>query len=56
MNIVSTDFPSSLSKGPLKHGFLEIYLTMFFGGGISGNISAMRVMLFWQMFKDSYRF
>ena len=39
------------SKGSLKHGFLDIYLTMFFGAGISRNTSAMRVIFFLQMFK-----
>ena len=48
---VSTHFPCCLSKGPLKEGFLKIYLTMFFGAGISRNTSAMRVIFFWQMFK-----
>ena len=45
-NIVSTDLPCSLSKGPLKHGFLDIYLTVFFGDGISGITSAVRVFFF----------
>ena len=35
-----------LSKGPLKDGFLDIYLTIFFGAGVSGNTSAMRVIFF----------
>ena len=40
-----------LCKGSLKHGFLDIYLNIFFGASISGNTSAMRVIFFWQMFK-----
>ena len=35
----------------VEHGFLDIYLTMFFGAGISGNTSAMRVILFRELFK-----
>ena len=42
-------FACSLSKDPLKQGFLEIYLTILFGGVICRNILAMRVILFWQM-------
>ena len=53
---VSTHLPCCLSKGPLKHGFLDIYLTIFFGAGISGNTTAMRVIFFQQMFKIEYRF
>ena len=36
--------------GPLKDGFLDIYLTMYLGAGISGNTSATRVIYFCQMF------
>ena len=32
--------------GPLKHVFLDIHLTKFFGAGISGNTSAVRVSFF----------
>ena len=32
------------SKGPLKHGFLDIYLSIFSGAGISENRSATRVI------------
>ena len=39
-----------ICHGPLKHSFLDKYLTTFFGAGISGNTSAMRVSFFWQMF------
>ena len=44
-------FAMCLSKDPLKHGFLDIYLAMFFVAGISADTSAMRVIFFWQMFK-----
>ena len=44
-------FRRCLCKDPLKHGFLDIYLTIFFGAGISGNTSAMDVIFIWQMFK-----
>ena len=44
--LVPTDFLYSLSKGRLKHGFLDIYLTMFFGAVSSGNTSAMTVIFF----------
>ena len=40
-----------LSKDPLKHGFLVIYLTIFLGAGISRNTSATRVIFCWQMLK-----
>ena len=40
-----------LSKAPLKHGFLDIYLNIFFRAGISRNTSAGKVIVFWQMFK-----
>ena len=38
-------------KGPLEHGFLDIHLSIFSGASIYENTSAMRVILFWQMFK-----
>ena len=38
--------PRCFSKSPLKHGLLDIYLTMFFGAGISGDASAMGVIFF----------
>ena len=40
-----------LSKGPLKHDFLDIYLTIIFGAGKSGNTSATRIILILKMFK-----
>ena len=48
--------PCSLSKSPLKHGFLDIYLTMFFGAGISRNTSAMRVIFFGKCLKFNIDF
>ena len=33
-------------KGPLKDGLLDIYLTMFFGEGLSANTLALRVIFF----------
>ena len=36
----------------MKHGFLEIYLTMFFRAGISGNTSAMRIVFFFQKYLE----
>ena len=53
---VSTHFPFCLSKGPLKHGFLDIYLTMFLGAGISGNTSAMRILFFGKYLKSNIDF
>ena len=47
----SNHFPCCLCKGRLKHAFLDSYLTILFGAGISGNTSAMRVICCWQMFK-----
>ena len=44
-------YPSSLPKGPLKNDFLDIFLTIFYGAGISLNTSAMRVIFCWKMFK-----
>ena len=43
---ISTHFRCSLCKVPVKNDFLDIYLTMFFGAGISGKISDMRVSFF----------
>ena len=40
-----------LSKCPLIHGSLDIYLTIFFGASISGNTSAMRVIFFGKCLK-----
>ena len=51
IDLKNAHFPCSVSKGPLKHGFLDIYLTMFFGAGISRNTSAIKVILFLKMFK-----
>ena len=42
----SDPFAMCLPKDPLKHGFLDIYLAMFFVAGISANTSAMRVIFF----------
>ena len=39
-------FQCCLSKGPLKHGFLDIYITTFFRGSSSGNTSAVRISFF----------
>ena len=50
-SIVLTRLPCWLSKGPLKRGFLDNYSTTFFVVRNSGNISAMRVILFLKMFK-----
>ena len=44
-------FAICLSKSPLKHGFLDINLTFFFGAAISEKTSAMTVIFFWQMFR-----
>ena len=50
--VVSTHLSCCLSKCPMNHQFLEIYLTMLFRASIVGNTSAMmRVMFVWQMFK-----
>ena len=49
--VVSNHFPCCLSKGPLKHSFLDVYLTIFFRVGISANRSAMTVIFCWEMFK-----
>ena len=35
----------------MKHSFLDIYLTIFFEAGISGNTSAMRVIFFGKCLK-----
>ena len=48
---VSTHLLCCLSEGPLKHGFLDISLTIFLEAGISRNTSATRVIFFWQMLK-----
>ena len=37
--------------GPLKNGFLDIYLRIFFGARTSGNTSATRVIFFCEMYK-----
>ena len=39
-----THLACCLSKSPLKHGFLYIYLTVLFGAGISRTTSATRVI------------
>ena len=44
-------FPCYLWKGPLKRGFLDIYLTTFFIVRKSKNTSAMRVIFFLKKFK-----
>ena len=51
-NSVSMHLPRYLSKGPLKHDFLDIYLTIFFRVDISRNTSAKTVISFSQMFQN----
>ena len=53
---VSTHLPCCLSKGPLKHGFLDIYLTIFFGAVISRNTSGSRVTFFGKRLKFNIDF
>ena len=48
--------PCYLSKGPLKGGFLDIYLNTFFGLRKLKNTSGMRVILFLKKFKIESRF
>ena len=38
-------------QGSSKHGFSDIYLTIFFGDGISENTSAMRTIFFGKCLK-----
>ena len=38
---MSTDLRCSFSKSPLKHGFLNICITVFFGASICGKTLAM---------------
>ena len=45
-NSVSAHLPCCLSMSQLEHGFLDIYLNLPFGAGISGNTSAMTVIFF----------
>ena len=42
--------------GPLKHGFLDIYLTVFFRAGISGNTSTLRRIFFVKRLKFNKEF
>ena len=49
-------FAMFLRKGHLKDGFLDIYLTVFFGAVISGNPSAMSVILFRKCLKINIYF
>ena len=55
-NSVSTNFPCCLPKGPLKEGFLALYLTILFVAGISGTTSAMRVIFFGKCLKFNTEF
>ena len=55
-NSVSTRLPCYLSKSPLKRGFLDIYLTTFFGVGKFKNPSAIRVNFFWKCSKFNLPF
>ena len=55
-NSVWTRLPCCPWKGPLKHDFLDKYLTTFFGVRNLGNKSAMKVIFFLQMFKISCTF
>ena len=49
-NSVLNSLPCCLSKGPLKHDFLDIYLTTFSGVRNFGKKSAMSVIVFLKMF------
>ena len=44
-------FAICFSKTPLKHGFLDINVPFFFGGGISEKTSAMTVIFCREMFR-----
>ena len=50
-NSVLTHLPCCPWKGSLKQGLLGIYLTTYIGDSNSENISTMRVIFFWKMFK-----
>ena len=50
-NSVWSHLPSCFSKGLQKRDFLDIYLTMVFGGRTFKNISPMIVIVFLKMFK-----
>ena len=47
-----THFACFVSNSPLKHGFLDIYLTIFFGASVYGNTSAMMATFFVRNFKN----
>ena len=53
---VSIHLWRSLSKAPSKHGFLHIYLTIFFGISISGNTSSRGSSHFGKCLKFSIYF
>ena len=53
---VSARLPFYLSKGLLKLGFLDIYLTTFFRVRKIKNTSAITFILFFIMFKIEYKF
>ena len=55
-NSVSTYLLCCLSKSPLKHDFLDIYLTTFFGALNFGNRSDMTVILFGKCSKFNINF
>ena len=42
--------------GPMQDGLLDIFLTIFFGAGISGNTSAMTVIFFGKCLKFNIDF
>ena len=50
-NSVLTRLPCCFSKGPLKLGFLDIYLATYLRVSNFGNTSAMSVISCWKTFK-----
>ena len=50
-NSLSARLPCYLLKGPLKRGFLNIYLTTFSADRKCKNTSAVRVILFFKCLK-----
>ena len=54
--VFKSHLPCCLSKDPLKHGFLDIYLTLFLGAGISRNTSATRSSFFGNCLKFNIDF
>ena len=53
---MSARLPCYLPNSPLKHDFLDIYLTTLFGVRKFKNTSAMRLIYFLKMFKIEPRF